>query len=176
MPAPIGHSDCSLVAAVQNGFALITAGEKGQVFTMAQTSESGSDAEIPDETVPPAVSRRPRLSPRLQLAAFLGLVLAAVASALQPRFPFGLADYDAAFHVGTFGILTLASPLVRWPIWRSALALFAVGLAIEAIQTLEPTRSASWRDVLFNAVGIGIGVVAIIAFRTVQQRLGTPKP
>lgn len=142
---------------------------------MAQMPESGPNAGKPHETDRPSARQRSRPSLRLRFAAFLGLILAAMASALQPRFPFGLADYDAAFHIGTFGLLALAAPLIRWPIWRSAFALFSVGLIIEAIQALEPTRSASWRDVLFNAVGIGIGVVAIIALRKLRKRVLAPR-
>lgn len=142
---------------------------------MAQPEDNGPDL-IPPATAERRARPRSRLSRRLQVAAFLGLILAAVASALQPRFPFGLADYDAAFHVGTFGFLTIAAPLVRWPMWRAALALFSVGLAIEAVQALEPTRSASWRDVLFNAVGIAIGVAAVVAVRRVRSRRATPRP
>jgi len=53
--------------------------------------------------------------------------------------------------------------------WRSALAitlgLLLWGAALEGLQGLLPPRSAEWLDLLADAVGIGVGVLAYVGAR-----------
>ena len=43
--------------------------------------------------------------------------------------------------------------------WRPALWMMAYGVAIEAIQAFEPTRSAEIKDLVVDAFGIGMGIL-----------------
>ena len=54
--------------------------------------------------------------------------------------------------------------------WKPALWMMAYGVAIEAIQSFEPTRSAEIKDLVVDAVGIGLGVVI---YRAVFTRMFT---
>ena len=86
---------------------------------------------------------------------------AAIVGALDPHFPFGLADYDWAFHLIAFSSLTA---LGAWMGWNTATVVLVVGSAsvlIELSQSLVPTRSVSGRDVLMNAAGIGAGLLVV---------------
>ena len=96
---------------------------------------------------------------------FLIMIAAASASALGPHFPFGLADYDWAFHICTFLFLTLVGIGFGWSIRTTATLISLIGAAIEMGQIFIPTRSATLRDIGLNFVGIALGIAVVIAWR-----------
>jgi VanZ family protein len=68
---------------------------------------------------------------------------------------------DVFLHASAFTYLTAALWLAhhdgdRW--WKPALAMMAYGIAIEVIQSFEPTRDAEVKDLIVDAFGIGLGV------------------
>jgi hypothetical protein len=102
---------------------------------------------------------------------FVAAIVAAIAGALDPRFPFGLADYDWAFHLFAFSVLTILGAMVNWPLWAVAIVVGFLGALIELAQELVPSRSASLRDIFLNVAGIGIGLLVILIARMVLPSL-----
>jgi VanZ family protein len=69
---------------------------------------------------------------------------------------------DIILHASAFTYLTAALWLahcVGARGWTPALWMMAYGVAIEAIQSFEPTRSAEIKDLVVDAIGIGFGVL-----------------
>ncbi len=62
--------------------------------------------------------------------------------------------------------LAFAATWAIWPrprLWGwLVLALLAYGVGIELAQSLLPPRSADWRDVLADALGIAVGLLAAL--------------
>jgi VanZ family protein len=97
---------------------------------------------------------------RCALAALLIVGIAWAVRPLTPQqgpenwFP----SADKVHHVWFFGLLFWAGH--QWaglrPAWALALGLMAYGLGMEFAQGLTASRSASWQDLLADAVGIGI--------------------
>lgn len=80
---------------------------------------------------------------------------------------------DKMFHASACFLLTLAG-LYAFPGLRAiwiALAVCAVGLALEITQ-IWTDRNADIADVVFNTVGAGLALVAVLAghFRAAQRR------
>lgn len=104
------------------------------------------------------------------------LLLLAVISylALSPAPPPGMdTGWDKLNHLLAFASLALAAcfstgsgPL---PALRSALALLAYGGLIEVLQTLLPPRQGEWADLLADAMGIGLGLLAAALLRRLAR-------
>jgi VanZ family protein len=95
----------------------------------------------------------------------LGLLLAITWLALSPAPPRAMSTgWDKANHLLAFGSLAFAAVWAVWP--RPArwgwlvLALLAYGLGIEVAQGLLPPREADWHDVVADALGIALGLLA----------------
>jgi VanZ family protein len=101
-------------------------------------------------------------------AALAVLVVAVCGLAFTPVPP-PEADtgWDKANHVLAFAVLTACA--VRAFPAAGAVALAVTGLAfggfIEGVQSQIPGRSAEWADVLADAVGIAIGLMAMLLRR-----------
>ena len=78
---------------------------------------------------------------------------------------------DIILHALAFTYLTAALWLAHCVGdrgWKPALWMMAYGVAIEAIQAFEPTRSAEIKDLMVDAFGIALGV---LAYRHVVAKL-----
>jgi hypothetical protein len=78
----------------------------------------------------------------LPLGLFVVALCAAFAGALEPRFPFGLADYDWAFHLIAFSFLTVAGSWIGWPLWLLVLLIGFAGVSIELAQAALPNTNS----------------------------------
>lgn len=67
---------------------------------------------------------------------------------------------DKVMHAGTFAALTIMA-LLGWPRRRLTVVgcLAAYGAAIELLQGLTPTRTASSLDLVADVLGIGVGMM-----------------
>jgi VanZ family protein len=77
---------------------------------------------------------------------------------------------DILLHAAAFTYLTAALWFAHHPSdrgWKPAAWLMAYGIAIELIQSFEPTRSAEFKDLAVDAIGIlaGIGVYRWLVVR-----------
>lgn len=68
----------------------------------------------------------------------------------------------AVAFIGLTGLLLAAYP--RWSHWMSAIALLIYGASIEVVQSQLPLRSAEWKDVAMDLVGIVMGLACYRAF------------
>jgi VanZ family protein len=83
---------------------------------------------------------------------------------------------DIVLHAAAFTYLTAALWLAhhaRDNAWKPAAWMMAYGVAIELIQSLEPTRSAEIKDLVVDAIGILLGVML---YRSVVRRVFAPMP
>ena len=81
---------------------------------------------------------------------------------------------DVVLHGCAFTYLTAALWFAHHSAdraWKPALWMMAYGIAIELIQSFEPTRDAEFKDLVVDAVGIllGLGV-----YRWIVTRLFSP--
>lgn len=88
----------------------------------------------------------------------------------------GIPDAAFAVHVGVWGAAGLVVVLLSWS-WRSLVlgllaALVASGLVEVAQELLTDQRAAQWRDVLANAVGLGLGAALGVAVWAVVRVAG----
>ena len=93
--------------------------------------------------------------------------------ALLPQPPAGLTSgWDKANHALAFAALC-ASGRLAWPIlpapWQ-ALAWLGYGGLIEVLQTQLPPRQGEAADVLADALGIALGLIASGAWRRLRTR------
>lgn len=68
---------------------------------------------------------------------------------------------DVLLHAFAFTYLTAALWLAHYSDdrgWKPAVWMIAYGVAIELIQSFEPTRSAELKDLLVDAIGIALGL------------------
>lgn len=68
---------------------------------------------------------------------------------------------DIALHAGAFTYLTAALWFAHHATnngWKPAAWMIAYGVVIELIQSLEPTRTAEFKDLLIDAIGIALGL------------------
>ncbi len=79
------------------------------------------------------------------------------------------AGADKVNHLLAFGTLGLLAALCAAPGARAALlaavALLAYGGFIEGVQSLLPSRHAEWTDLVADATGIVLGLLAAAALR-----------
>jgi VanZ family protein len=103
----------------------------------------------------------PRLR-ALRIAVFAALLLAVGWLALTPQPPRALSTgWDKSNHLIAFAVLMLVGRL-SWPRrpWALGLALLAYGGLIELAQTQVPGRDGEWPDLLADAFGLALGLLA----------------
>ena len=85
--------------------------------------------------------------------------------------PMPFAVSDIVLHACAFTYLTAALWFAHHSVdrgWKPALWMMAYGVAIEAIQSFEPTRDAEIKDLVVDAVGILLGLAV---YRWIVTRL-----
>lgn len=85
--------------------------------------------------------------------------------------PMPFAVSDIVLHACAFTYLTAALWFAYHSAdrgWKPALWMMAYGVAIEAIQSFEPTRDAEIKDLVVDAVGILLGLAV---YRWIVTRL-----
>lgn len=104
---------------------------------------------------------------RRQLWRYVFTVLLAVISwlALSAAPPKTVdTGWDKANHALAFASLAFTAVWAFWPQpqqWRVLFAvLLAYGIGIEIAQSFLPPRSADWHDVVADAIGIAVGLLA----------------
>lgn len=99
---------------------------------------------------------------RLWQALFVLFFIAVSYLALSPAPPDGISTgWDKSNHALAFASLAFSGRLAwtRRP-WPLFMALLAYGGAIELLQLNIPNRDGDWHDLLADAVGIALGLVA----------------
>lgn len=78
----------------------------------------------------------------------------------------------SGYHAGGIFALTLLSftAFPRWRWWFRAIFMTLVGVAVELVQSLHPTRSPDWSDILANSSGLAAGLLVIAIYLLVRQR------
>jgi VanZ family protein len=104
----------------------------------------------------------PSLPRWLALTGFwVPFVMATTAALLPEGAPLPFRVSDILLHLFAFTYLTAALWLAHYPgqlAWKAAAWMLAYGVAIELVQSLEPTRSAELKDVAVDIIGIGLGI------------------
>jgi len=112
----------------------------------------------------------PRLRP-LRISVFALLLIAVAWLALSPAPPVSInTGWDKANHLLAFAAL-LFSGRLAWA-QRPALlglALLAYGGLIELAQMQIPGRDGEWADLLADASGMGLGLLAFMLLRRLLQ-------
>lgn len=102
----------------------------------------------------------------LALGTYLGMRPA------PPPTPFEFNMIDSLYHAGGLFVCVILSykahPHWRW--WFRGLFMFAVGVAVEYVQSFHPTRTADIHDIYANTVGVVTGLLVIL----VWQRHSSP--
>ena len=103
----------------------------------------------------------PLRRPRLWLGAWIAMLAATVVVSLlpMPSVPVHIENFDKIEHLVGYALLAAYASMLfaapRWPAW---LAVFALGIVIEGLQTLVPWRSGGdVADMLANGVGVLAG-------------------
>lgn len=80
-----------------------------------------------------------------------------------PPTPFKFNMVDSVYHAGGLFVCTLLSypAFPRWRWWLRGAFMFAVGVAVEYVQSFHPTRTADIHDIYANTVGVVLGVVVV---------------
>ena len=90
----------------------------------------------------------------------------------QPPTPIKFNGIDSVYHAGGLLLCTLLSylahPRLRWW-WRGAF-MFAVGAAVEYVQSFQPTRTAELGDIYANSVGVVAGLIVLWIWRRQRTR------
>lgn len=103
-------------------------------------------------------------------AAHAGLFTYFALAQVPVPLPLGLPLRQMILHVFAYGILALLLSGAWLPASRkarpviligAALASFSYGVLLEAVQALLPWRSFAWYDLLFNGLGVAVGVAAV---------------
>jgi VanZ family protein len=99
---------------------------------------------------------------RLWIAVSLVLLSAVLVASLQPDFgPPVPAGFDKVEHLTAYVLLSLwfTGLVARGRYWAVAAGLLALGFLIEVLQwRMNLGRSAETRDMIANALGVGIGI------------------
>lgn len=80
-----------------------------------------------------------------------------------PSAAFRLNLVDSAYHAGGLFACTLLS-YIAYPRWRwmgRGFSMFALGIAIEYVQSFHPTRSAELGDIYANTAGVLLGLSVV---------------
>ena len=89
------------------------------------------------------------------------LVFATYAAFAPEGVPMPFQVTDILLHAGAFTYLTASLWFAHHSAdqgWKPAAWMLAYGIAIELVQSFEPTRSAELKDVLVDVVGILLGL------------------
>lgn len=91
--------------------------------------------------------------------------------------PVAFSGMAVLYHAGGLCACTLLSYLghPRWRWWVRFVLMFAVGLAVEMVQSFHPTRSADVYDLYANSVGVAIGLAIIWAWRSWSRKRFHPR-
>jgi len=102
---------------------------------------------------------------RLFFAAALAVVLVLSLWPLPEPSPLGT-GWDKADHVAAFVALGLLG-LPSWPAHRSRVlaGLLAYGALIELLQGFTVHRQGDWRDLVADAIGIGLAALAFAGWQ-----------
>ena len=109
------------------------------------------------------------------------LATAIVALALTPGSQEVTPDtgLDKVEHVVAFGALAFCGVFAWWrrraSAWWLAAALLLLGVGIELAQTQVPDRTASWNDIVADAVGIALGLLLTTALARALERRCRPR-
>ena len=108
--------------------------------------------------------------PRLRWAFWLCLVVVLTLSLMPPRVPMPTTGWDKANHALAFAVLAVLG-LRSYPgrVYGLLLGLLAYGGAIELLQALTPYRTADFRDLLADGVGLLLGWQLARVFAHVRQ-------
>ena len=104
---------------------------------------------------------------------FFALLALGLYLGMRPTPPPAAYSWQASFyHGGGIFALTLLSFLAfaRWPWWLRAVLLSLVGVAVELVQSLHPTRSTDWHDIVANSTGLVIGLLLIGGYQYMLRR------
>lgn len=109
------------------------------------------------------------------------LSLAIVALAMTPASQEITPDtgLDKVEHVVAFGALAWCGVLALWRrpaalSWLTA-GLLLLGVGIELAQSLVPGRTASWNDIVADALGIALGLALTTVLAGALERRQTPR-
>lgn len=110
----------------------------------------------------------------LALAANLGFYLPSIPAQAPGA---GIPGADKLVHVGVFALTVwaagrLLAPRRRFPMGWVVLAALAHAVLVELVQALLPARSPGADDVLADALGIGLGVLAWMLERRLRPEPG----
>lgn len=113
--------------------------------------------------------------PRLWKAAFCALLVIVSWLALTPQPPHAMdTGWDKLNHLLAFAALALAGrygfPGSHVRALAVAAALLGFGIAIEWLQSFVPSRSSELNDVLADAIGIALGLLAAAVVRRLSGR------
>lgn len=102
--------------------------------------------------------------PRLWLAGWIALQAATLVVCLlpMPAVPVAMAHFDKIEHLAGYALLAAYTVMLfpaRRARWRGLAVVFALGAAIEALQSLVPWRSNDALDLVANAAGIALGAL-----------------
>ncbi|MFW5791565.1 MAG: VanZ family protein [Desulfohalobiaceae bacterium] len=119
-----------------------------------------------------------RIRSKLFLTLWLVSIGAVVWGSLQPgvELPGQLWNADKVYHLFAYAWLALlpfAVFRVRRAALGAALAMLALGLALELLQSFIPGRYASGNDMLANALGVGLGIGLARSFGNPHDREGS---
>lgn len=105
---------------------------------------------------------------------WLPLIVTTYAAFAPEGVPTPFRISDIVLHAGAFTYLTAA----LWRAyhatnngWKPATWMLAYGIAIEVIQSFEPTRTAELKDLFVDVIGIALGLAL---YRSVVTRLFPP--
>lgn len=119
-------------------------------------------------------SHRRLLRYLLRVAFVLVLGFLLYAGLRQNPAPEMFHEEDKLYHLLGFAALIactrLAFPRGTW--WWQALGVLALGGGIELLQNLEPARTGSIWDFLFDLLGVGLGLLLVRL--PLFKRLGAP--
>lgn len=93
----------------------------------------------------------------LLLALYLGMRPA------PPPTPFKFSMVAVLYHTGGLCVCCILSYLAypKWRWWWRGVFMFAVGLAIEYVQSFHPSRTADIHDIYANTLGVALGLIAV---------------
>ncbi|MEL0167514.1 MAG: VanZ family protein [Pseudomonadaceae bacterium] len=106
--------------------------------------------------------------------AFFAVLALGLYLGMSPSPPPTAYSWQASgYHAGGIFALTLLSftAFPRWRWWFRAVFMTLVGVAVELVQSLHPTRSPDWGDILANSTGLGAGLLVIAAYLLIRKRM-----
>ncbi len=96
--------------------------------------------------------------------AFFALLALGLYLGMSPSPPPAAYSWQASgYHAGGIFALTVLSftAFPRWRWWFRAAFMTLVGVAVELVQSLHPTRSPDWWDIASNTTGLCAGLLVI---------------